>query len=195
MRKILLLSGLAFLFFLAIAAFSLSSFNPLPQIANEVFSSKEKIAFPAIDTNNLSPTQQKIITIVKKEYVDQPDGTKYSQGETQPWCANFISWVYNEAGVPLSNPNNGGWRIPGTKTLRAYLQAVERFKPADSGYTPKAGDIMLYDNPSPYGQHVNMVIKNDHGIVTTIGGNEPGGIRITVHSKNEARGFLGYGVL
>jgi len=53
---------------------------------------------------------------------------------------------------------------------------------------------MLYDNPSPFGQHTNIVIDNDSGIVTTIGGNEPGGIRIVKHVKPDTIGFIGYGV-
>ncbi len=53
---------------------------------------------------------------------------------------------------------------------------------------------MLYDNPSPFGQHTNIVIKNESGIVTTIGGNEPGGIRIVEHATKDTAGFIGYGV-
>ena len=53
---------------------------------------------------------------------------------------------------------------------------------------------MLYDNPSPFGQHTNIVIENDNGVVTTIGGNEPGGIRIVKHEKPDTVGFIGYGV-
>jgi hypothetical protein len=53
---------------------------------------------------------------------------------------------------------------------------------------------MIYDNPSPFGQHTNIVIENTDGIVTTIGGNEPGGIRIIKHTTPDGLGFIGYGV-
>ncbi len=152
-------------------------------------------SFPAIDTSQLTPAQQKIVLILKQEFDTQPGGTKYSQGVTEPWCADFASWVYKEANVPFKNPNSGSWRIPGVYTLQEYLQSVGKVRLANSGYTPKVGDLMLYDNPSPFGQHTNIVLKNDNGVITTIGGNEPGGIRVFVHTDPDNAGFIGYGVL
>ena len=133
--------------------------------------------------------------ILEREYELNPDGTKYSEGIKEPWCADFVSWVYKEADVPLENPNSGYWRIPGTYTLREYYEQTGRFRSPDSNYTPKFGDTMLYDNPSTFGQHVNIVIQNNNGIITTIGGNEPGGIRIVTHEVGDTSGFVGYGVL
>ncbi len=54
---------------------------------------------------------------------------------------------------------------------------------------------MLYDNPSPFGQHTNIIIKNEGGMITTVGGNEPGGIRVFRHESPDQAGFIGYGVL
>ena len=80
-------------------------------------------AFPDIDTANLSPTRQKIISLAKTEFEAQSAGTKFSQGAKEPWCANFVSWIMYQAGAPLKNPHTGGWRIPGTFTLREYYEA------------------------------------------------------------------------
>ncbi len=172
-----------------------SRFNIAPQLVSSLTSSRDRAEFPQIDLTSLSPSQQKIITILKQEYESQPDGTKYAEGIKEPWCADFVSWVFKEAGAPLVNPNSGGWRIPGTYTLREYYQAKGKFKPASSGYSPQVGDIMLYDNPSPFGQHTNIVIKNEAGVITTIGGNEPGGIRVVAHITPDKAGFIGYGIL
>jgi len=155
---------------------------------------EEKASFPAIEGSQLTTNQQKVVEILKTEYTLNPSGTKYSNGIEEAWCADFVSWVFNEAGVPLINPNSGSWRIPGTYTLREYYESKGDFKLADTNYSPKVGDIMLYDNPSPFGQHTNIVIKNENGIVTTIGGNEPGGIRIVKHTKPDTDGFIGYGI-
>jgi hypothetical protein len=179
---------------LAGVAFGNSRFNPVPQLLAEVDSTAySHPKFPEIDPATLTPRQQKLIALIKQEYDTQPRGTKYSDGIREPWCADFVSWVYKEAGEPYSNPHSGSWRIPGTVTLREYYQANGRFKPADSGYTPQVGDIMLYDRPSRFGQHVNFVVKNDAGVITTVGGNERGGIRVNVHTDPESSGFLGYG--
>lgn len=175
--------------------FSGSRFNIFPQLFASWTASAEHAPFPDIKTEGLSEAQKKIVAVAKKEYAAQPDATKYSESEKQPWCANFVSWVYREAGVPLKNPNSGSWRLPGTYTLRDYYEAEGRFKPAQSGYNPKVGDVLLYDNPSTFGQHTNIVIKYENGRVTTVGSNEPGGIRVLEYSAQNSAGFVGYGVL
>ncbi len=58
-------------------------------------------AFPDIDTANLSPTRQKIISLAKTEFKAQPAGAKFSQGAEEAWCANFVSWIIHQAGAPL----------------------------------------------------------------------------------------------
>ncbi len=150
--------------------------------------------FPDIDTSQLSPTQQNLVTLLKEEYKAQPQGTKYAQGVSEPWCADFVSWIYKKAGKPLVNPNSNSWRIPGTITLRDYFKSKHQLKLAASNYQPKVGDVMLYENPSPFGNHTNIVIKNDNGKITTIGGNEYGTIRIVEHTTPDKDGFIGYGV-
>ena len=151
-------------------------------------------AFQDIDTANLSPTRQKIISLAKTEFKAQSAGTKFSQGAKEPWCANFVSYIMNQAGAPLKNPHTGGWRIPGTFTLREYYQAADRFKSADSGYQPLPGDVAIYRNSPVFGDHTNIVLKNDNGALTTVGGNEANRIRVFVNRDKQYDGLLGYGV-
>jgi len=171
-----------------------SRHNFFPQLIDSWTASTEKQAFPDINTDGLSDIQKEIVEILKKEYVAQPSGLKYS-GVSEPWCADFVSWVLYTADEPLINPNTDSWRIPGTKTLRTFYEVNQRFESAESDYTPQVGDVVLYDNPSPYGQHANFVLRYDNGQLTTIGGNEPGGIRISTHDIRNDPGFLGYGLL
>ncbi len=188
-----LVIGIAALFVIVIV-FANSRFNIFPQIIASTTTTNQMVEFPMVDEAELNPAQIKVMTILRTEYELQPEGTKYSEGVNEAWCADFVSWVFKEAEVPLSNPNSGYWRIPGTYTLREYYEQNDRFKAADSDYSPKIGDIMLYDNPSPFGQHTNIVIDTTDGVVTTIGGNEPGGIRIVKHTTPDSVGFIGYGV-
>lgn len=178
----------------SIVYFTSSRYNIFPQIIASALSSFEKTPFPIIDEAELSAEQQKVIEILQREYELQPSGAKYSEGVSEPWCADFVSWVYNEAGVPLRNPNSGSWRIPGTYTLREYYESAGRFVGSQEQYEPKIGDVMLYDNPSSFGQHTNIVIAYDGNTVTTIGGNELGRIRISEHTGHNSAGFVGYGV-
>lgn len=186
---ILLVIGLLVYFF------GQTRFNSMSHISSVVTSTSHKENFPDIDTSSLSKEQKQIVSLLEQEFRTQPNGTKYSEGVNEAWCADFVSWIMKQSGQPLNNPNSGSWRIPGTYTLREYYQSVGKFKPASANYTPKVGDTMLYDNPSPFGQHVNFVIKNTKGVITTIGGNEPGGIRVYTHTIKDDAGFIGYGVL
>lgn len=161
----------------------------------DALTSNEKQIFPEIDQTHLPEEQVKLIAILKEGYALNPEGTKYSEGIDEAWCADFVSWVYRSVGTPLKNPYSGSWRIPGTYTLREYYESIGTFRPVNSDYTPKVGDILLYDDPSPFGQHTNIVLKYDNGTVTTIGGNEPGGIRIIEHTLVDDPGFIGYGVM
>jgi hypothetical protein len=172
-----------------------SRFNFVPQLAaSHLSSSHEK--YPEITLDNLSSIQKSIVTVTKTEFQNQPDYKKYSEGNSEPWCSDFVSWVYKEAGAPLENPVSGSWRIPGTYTLRDYLTEMGRFIDPQSDYSPKTGDLMLYDNPNPFGSHVNIVLKvNSDKSVTTVGGNEPGGIRVKTHKAYADPGFVGYGIL
>ena len=150
--------------------------------------------FPDIDMANLSPTRQKIISLAKTEFKAQSAGAKFSQGAEEAWCANFVSWIMYQAGAPLKNPHTGGWRIPGTFTLREYYEANGRFKPANSGYQPLPGDAAIYRNSPVFGDHTNIVLKNDNGVLTTVGGNEANRIRVFVNHDKQYDGLLGYGV-
>lgn len=150
--------------------------------------------FPDIDTVNLSPTRQKIISLAKTEFKAQPAGAKLSQGAEEPWCANFVSYIMKQAGAPLKNPHTGGWRIPGTFTLHDYYEANGRFKPANFGYQPLPGDVAIYRNSPVFGDHTNIVLKNDNGVLTTVSGNETNRIRVFVNRDKQYDGLLGYGV-
>lgn len=189
---------------IALLLIALSVIAAQPKIADKLSSlvnsvrldrSPGESAFPDIDTANLSPTRQKIISLAKTEFKAQPAGTKFSQGAEEAWCANFVSWIMNQAGAPLKNPHTGGWRIPGTFTLREYYEATGRFKSANSSYQPLPGDVAIYRNSPVFGDHTNIVLKNDNGVLTTVGGNEANRIRLFINRDKQYDGLLGYGVL
>lgn len=97
---------------------------------------RQKEEFPAIDTKKLSPVRAKIITTAHQQFDTPQPGTFYSQGERQDWCANFVSWVHQQAGVPFINPHNGGWRIPGVRSLETYYRTTGRWHSADIAIHP-----------------------------------------------------------
>lgn len=154
----------------------------------------ELTSFPAAGTD-LEPTQARILDVLRTEFDAQPSGTKYAEGARESWCADFVSWTLREVGEPLSNPNSGSWRIPGVYTLQEYYESAGRFRPVDSGYVPRTGDVVLYAPGSPFGQHTNFVIDYDAGTLTTVGGNEADAIKAHRFAVADVPELVGYGVL
>ncbi|MEN4398681.1 CHAP domain-containing protein [Mycolicibacterium senegalense] len=152
------------------------------------------VAFPQIDRAALDPAQARIVDVLRAQYDAQPGGSHFSEGVEEPWCADFVSWVLNEAGQPLTNPNSGSWRIPGVYTLQEYYQAAGRFV-TPYGYRPRTGDVVMYADGSPLGLHTNFVVAVDDNGITTVGGNEEGGIRVHTLDDAEMAGILGFGQL
>ena len=103
-----------------------------------------------------------------REY--QGNNTKYGVWyglNYQPWCAIFISWCANWAGVLGSNNKSG--IIPRTAWVPDYYdyyQRLGRYKPRGT-YTPRPGDIILYGN----NDHAGIVESCDGVQVVTIEGN------------------------
>lgn len=148
--------------------------------------------FPDIDRSALSAGQLRVLDVARAQFDAQPPGETFSEGVSEPWCADFVSWVMHRAGVPLSNPDSGSWRIPGVYTMQEYYASVGRLIPADQ--VPQPGDVVLWGPDSPMGLHANIVIAADGSAVTTVGGNE-GGIQLHRNVISAATHLLGYGRL
>lgn len=96
-----------------------------------------------------------------------------------------------ESGSALANPASGSWRIPGVYTPTEYYRDSGRFR--GPGYQPRPGDVVLCSPGWRFRQHTNIVVVNDDGELTTIGGNE-GGINVG-SVKADDRGIVGFGLL
>lgn len=148
--------------------------------------------FPSVDTAGMSPAQLRILDVLREEYAANPPGEKYSDGVSEAWCADFVSWVLDHAGEPLANPNSGSWRIPGVGTLQDYYQSVGRFAAPD-GYTPQFGDVIMYaPDDRLWRQHTQFVLADSGGELTTVGGNQAGGITVTRTPADDV-GIVGFG--
>ncbi|WP_051022956.1 CHAP domain-containing protein [Nocardia pneumoniae] len=151
--------------------------------------------FPRLDRSTLDPIQAGIVAVAEREFSDPGAGTKYAEGVDEAWCADFVSWVLREAGASLVNPNSGSWRIPGVYTLQEYYESAGRFVPIGADYHPRTGDVLLYRESSPFGQHTNIVLRAAAGQVTTIGGNEFDQVRIHRFALADVPGVVGFGRL
>lgn len=126
-----------------------------------------------LGTEEGSEGHQKILG----EYNSQkglPRNYKLQSGDD--WCAGFVSAVAGECGNIASNmvPSE----VSVNKMAQLFIDAGN-YKTADSGYSPKAGDIVFYDwqqgsegtDPVSSADHVGIVKSNENGKLTVIEGN------------------------
>lgn len=121
--------------------------------------------FPLIDESKLTAVQKNLVAIIKSEYAKHPTGydesvMAYTEGIKEPWCANFISWVRDEAGIPYEHPTTDYWRIPGVSTLRDYYRQYDAYFVVGD-YVPKLGDVAFYEGDtadSNSSEHVALVL-------------------------------------
>ena len=148
--------------------------------------------FPKI-SKELSNKRQAILSVAKAEYENPQKAVVYSEGITEPWCADFVSWVFREAGYPFENPNTGYWRIPGTMTLLNYFYDLGVWYEYYPAVKPQPGDVVIYNHYGYFGQHTNIVVSVEGNMVTTVDGNRSGGIGLSrfdwTDRKANALGF------
>jgi len=112
-------------------------------------------------------------------------GAKYygwaKTGKTD-WCASFVSYVYQQAGIPLGPSPHGASGvngIPHCDNLKRWFQETPGFQwqPKGNGYQPKPGDVVLFDyDGDGHMDHTGIVKSYDPntGKLTTIEGNVGG---------------------
>jgi hypothetical protein len=79
-----------------------------------------------------------------------------------PWCAYFVSWAAQQAGVPLGEQGQGFGAV---SAVMDWGQRTGRALPA--GSTPQPGDLIVWG-----GRHIGLVESVDpDGTIHTIEGN------------------------
>lgn len=85
----------------------------------------------------------------------------------EPWCADFLSWVYREAGIPVGNDGKGEDYVP---YLKDWAQKAGRYHDR-GGYQPQPGDIVVFNWDGGPDDHAGIVEKVEGDNVHTIEGN------------------------
>lgn len=144
---------------------------------------------------------QQIVTIAQNE-VGGSDGQKYWSwyGFTtyQEWCACFVSWCGEQAGLVESGA------MPGFSLCSdgvSWFQSHGKWQSA--GSTPTVGSLIFFDwGGDGVSDHVGIVEKYENGIVYTIEGNTSTRVNgesvrgVWQHQYNISnKAILGYGML
>ena len=96
------------------------------------------------------------VTVYGKWYQDNVDGS--DNFSTAAWCAMFISWCANDAGI--SSSTVGYFAECSSWEKNFYIDKGLWHSP--SGYTPARGDIIFFDN------HNNDGVTDHNGIVESV---------------------------
>ena len=164
----------------------------LPTIYFAVTTPAEKLEFPVFTDDSISEDAKNLLLRAKNEYENLKSGEFYAEGIKEPWCADFVSYLYKEIGHPFNNSNTGYWRIPGIYTLREYLQSINAWH-SESDYLPQLGDIVIYDG-GVFGGHTNIVVEVDNDYIVVLGGNENDQIRLDkINWLDKKYGIQGFG--
>jgi hypothetical protein len=99
-----------------------------------------------------------------------------------PWCAYFASWACRQAGVPVGDHGEGFGSVD---ALYAWAQRTGRAEPAGSGYVPRPGDLIVFN------QHIG-VVENvlPDGQIQTIEGNSSDQVSRRTHGSGDAIGYV-----
>jgi len=99
-----------------------------------------------------------------------------------PWCAYFTSWACRQAGVPVGDHGEGFGSVD---ALYAWAQRSGRAAPSGSGYVPRPGDLIVFN------QHIGIVenVLPD-GQIQTIEGNSSDRVSRRTHPPGDAIGFV-----
>ncbi|MHB8872853.1 MAG: peptidoglycan-binding protein [Myxococcaceae bacterium] len=121
------------------------------------------------------------------EYRRAVTGAGENPTAREPWCADFASFIYRQAGVPLGPNGQGQDYVP---FLRDWAQSVGRYHPKGN-YSPRPGDLVIISYGGARPDHVTVVTKIEGGRVHTIGGNESDSVKASSHSPSSGY-ILGY---
>lgn len=98
-----------------------------------------------------------------------------------PWCAYFVSWAAQQAGVPLGSNGQG---LGSVSEITDWAKSTGRFTE-----TPQPGDLILFGT-----EHVGIVESvNPDGTLTTVEGNTSNGVYERQHLPSEATGYVRLG--
>ncbi len=102
------------------------------------------------------------------------DGAKLH--DETAWCSAYINWCAIQEGLPYS----------GKLTARSWLNVGQKVT------EPKLGDLVVYWRGSPDGWkgHVGIFIREEKGVIYTLGGNQRNQVNITAYSSERLLNYI-----
>jgi hypothetical protein len=102
--------------------------------------------------------------------------------EKAAWCAMFVSWCAQQAGIPSDVMYYHAYTVFGVNWFMEQDLAYTRQQVADGEYLPQPGDIAYFksNRNTDKVNHVGIVVRYEDGILYAVEGNT----NDTAHSTN-----------
>jgi hypothetical protein len=111
----------------------------------------------------------------------------------ESWCADFVSWVFNQAGKPFTGGVDGGWRLPGAVGVADWFQQNGIWiANGPSAAPPQPGDVFY--TPDNNG-HTGIIVAVNGNQVTTIEGNTGPSVASYIQNDYHSTNWAGWGRL
>ncbi len=104
------------------------------------------------------------------------------------WCASFVSWCYGQGQNDNNNKTFG--YTASSQDIREKAEKAGYYKKSNSGYTPKVGDVVIWNYGSGKGHAAIVSAVNSDGTFQTVEGNCSNAVRKMTRNKNEVDGFV-----
>lgn len=128
-----------------------------------------------------------------KTYCDE-----LNNGQGTEWCAIFAGWCLKKSGMDL---NSLGYSAS-VPVWKKNATAKGMYKANNGGYTPKVGDLVIYDYDPSNGNdvdHIEVVVEVSGNTVVTVGGNTGSGgytntkvNKFTFNYKDSSSSIVGF---
>jgi len=139
--------------------------------ALRTWTSFQNLNVGCLDATSLAANSSAIIKVAAEEIgttASPSDCVKYNpRGKCQPWCAAFVSWVYNQAGYDFSP-------VYSAQALLNYMNSNQTALLPDKDNI-KAGDMVFFKSPTPgVTHHVGIAVTVVGSKIRVIEGNSSG---------------------
>ncbi len=166
-----------------------SPIEPVRTLLEPNYPSLRADPLPRIDGGSIVLVASRLAAL---QIVETPTGSNFgpaiavfTDGNAEPWCADFVSWVLRAAGYPFSGGASGGWRIAWTLDVRAWFAARGAYRErlvAD----PAPGDVIWFRHG-----HIGIVTRVTGSSIETVEGNAGDAVRSKVYAQWRSNSAIG----
>ena len=111
----------------------------------------------------------------------------FTRGHPEPWCADFVSWVFMTAGRPFTGGADG-WRIASAPGLQGWFERRGWFT-GRLAAAPAPGDVISFRH-----EHVGIVVAASASEIVTIEGNSADAVAVRRYPRwRENEDIAGFG--